>query len=114
MSFKIPEIIRTRDVELTELNVIIRIRIMNIKEINEFNTWFKSNQEDITSLCAIINDHIIDVYYQGERVDDSVDFSNAHQSIIMDCVYAMMSPSEQELQEMQKKTQNIQKITRTK
>lgn len=119
--YKLPKFVTYRDVELTQYNIVVRIEMMTNQELDTFQRWYKQVSEGkidnyLQEFQAILNTRIEGVYSldTDEKLDDSLDLSDASQTDLALMINALITPSEKEIEDAQKKMMNINKITRAK
>jgi hypothetical protein len=121
MTYKLPKFITYRDVELTQYNIVVRIEMMTNQELDTFQRWYKQVSEGkidnyLQEFQAILNTRIEGVYSldTDEKLDDSIDLSDASQTDLALMINALITPTEKEIEDAQKKMTQINKITRAK
>ena len=121
MTYKLPKFVTYRDVELTQYNIVVRIEMMTNQELDTFQRWYKQVSEGkidnyLQEFQAILNTRIEGVYSldTDEKLDDSLDLSDASQTDLALMINALITPTEKEIEDAQKKMMNINKITRAK
>ena len=121
MTYKLPKFVTYRDVELTQYNIVVRIEMMTNQELDTFQRWYKQVSEGkidnyLQEFQAILNTRIEGVYSldTDEKLDDSIDLSDASQTDLALMINALITPTEKEIEDAQKKMTQINKITRAK
>jgi hypothetical protein len=121
MTYKLPKFVTYRDVELTQYNIVVRIEMMTNQELDTFQRWYKQVSEGkidnyLQEFQQILNARIEGVYSldTDEKLDDSIDLSDASQTDLALMINALITPTEKEIEDAQKKMMNINKITRAK
>ena len=121
MTYKLPKFVTYRDVELTQYNIVVRIEMMTNQELDMFQRWYKQVSEGkidnyLEEFQKILNTRIEGVYSldNNEKLDDSLDLSDASQTDLALMINALITPTEKEIEDAQKKMMNINKITRAK
>jgi hypothetical protein len=121
MTYKLPKFVTYRDVELTQYNIVVRIEMMTNQELDTFQRWYKQVSEGkidnyLQEFQAILNTRIEGVYSldTDEKLDDSIDLSDASQTDLALMINALITPTEKEIEDAQKKMMQINKITRAK
>ena len=121
MTYKLPKFVTYRDVELTQYNIVVRIEMMTNQELDTFQRWYKQVSEGkienyLQEFQTILNTRIEGVYSldTDEKLDDSIDLSDASQTDLALMINALITPTEKEIEDAQKKMLQINKITRAK
>lgn len=121
MTYKLPKFVTYRDVELTQYNIVVRIEVMTNQELDTFQRWYKQVSEGkvdnyLQEFQAILNTRIEGVYSLDthEKLDDSLDLSDASQTDLVLMINALITPTAKEIEDAQKKMMNTNKITRAK
>jgi len=118
--FKLPKLVKTRDVYLDNYGVYVRVEVMNLSEASLFNKWYSSAEKNASAFYdewqTIVAKRIIGVFHADtdEMIDESVDLAECQHEDIILLTAGMTQPTESEMQAIQKKIGKTPKLTRTK